>query len=264
VYKYRSKPKKSSLQRFASAASLLAAGVTAIALVTIVPSVPSHQSNARIITQGLAIQLDRSSPAFAAMEDALVVPEMIADNSVSEPTEVVFLATGQGSAEMLAMRIMRDNRREENLLAQAKMAKEAQARLLAQAAMMALKQVAVKMRPVALPKALPAAVKAIADTKVTANRVPPAPNKPAIQHPTRTISLSELHMSREELLGSLMAPIVTAAAESSRGEVIVAGKGGLPRAVSPGSFHGGLAGMAKKAAFVPNPNPNPNPNPGYS
>lgn len=251
MYKYRSKPKQSSLQRFTSAIGIFAAGIAAIAVVAIVPSVPSRHSNARIITQGLTITLDQSSPAFAAMEDALIVPDYVeTQTSDREPEVVHYLAAGQGSAEMAAYRIMRDNRREDSLIAQARASREAAAKALAQAAADAFRKVA--SVPVQSRASVPTKQSAIKQDVSQAISGVTTAKREVINHPTRTISLTDLKMSREELIKSFVAPIAVAAAEVTEMNVMVAGGRGLPRAVSPRSFaQPQLGGLERKASWAP-------------
>ena len=114
------KRKPSRVSRFSKIAPILATGFGFIAFAMIVPSGTSSKSEARIFTQGISIQIDRSSPAYAALEDTLQVADTQAADEFSEvatePSRA--LVSGMSFIEPAAVRIVREIRREESLAAQ--------------------------------------------------------------------------------------------------------------------------------------------------
>lgn len=157
----------------------LTASVTGAAAVVILywPHINFHPDDERIFSQGLRIQLDRSSPAFAALEDTVLGTQLAVFEPpvIFEPSIVNMLEAGARSAESLARMIVRENKRESTLMAQAR---AAHARITHETA---------PQRPVA-----------------------PGRESEVFQHPPMTLSLSELKISREELIRGLLAPIVNA------------------------------------------------------
>ena len=183
----------------------------------------NQNSGARVFTEGLDINLDRSSPAYAALEDTWMEPniqeaEGPPEFDISSGNGAQQLAAGSPS-ELLAERILNENRREEALIAHEKAARAAQTRALAQAATKALREMADKFQS--------ASIQVASEPEPHATPAPGANSEPksqAIHHPTQTISLSDLKMSREELLGTLFLPLAQADKPSTPGkpQVIVA------------------------------------------
>ena len=109
---------------FSKIAPVLATGLGFIAFTLLVPSNSTKKVEARIFTQGLAIKIDRTSPAYAALEDTLSsdtqsMAEILEERAVAA-LPVVALSSGDRSVEPVALKIVRDNRRETSLLAQAR------------------------------------------------------------------------------------------------------------------------------------------------
>ncbi len=105
-------------------APVLVTGFGFVASALFVPSNSSQKTEARIFTQGLSIQIDRSSPAYAALEDTLSEDTQ----SVADFADMVGVKTYQAApvkvltpsvgSEPVALRIVRETRREEALMNQ--------------------------------------------------------------------------------------------------------------------------------------------------
>lgn len=163
---YRSYKRIRKSRWFSKAAPLLVTSFGFVASALLIPSNSTKKTDARLFTQGLSIQIDRSSPAFAAMEDTLAEDTQLAQPEVRE---TVSLAPSH-VAEPVALRIVRENRREDSLLAQ-----ERSQRL----------------------QLLQAVVTPSEQLVATESRI-------VINHPVQTISRSDL----KKLFAPLMAPAV--------------------------------------------------------
>jgi hypothetical protein len=135
-------------------------------------------SRARVFNEGLRVRLPRTSPAFAALEDSVLEGHRLASGSSQatvaapvESTAVEFLESGK-TATSLARQIWRERDREVALLTQEKAARANEA------------------------------VRGTASLIATATS-----SEKVINHPTQTIRLSDLKMSREELVKELLLPI---------------------------------------------------------
>ena len=193
-------------------------------------------SGARFFSEGLDIKLDRTSPAFAALEDAWTRPSF--DNSgaafvaAERGVSSIPLVAGAVSAARIAESIAQSNVREDSLIRQEKSARDENSRQLAKAAVEILRQMAARFAPAPVVEPVAQAPAArVPGAQVPRSRVPvPAAYKTAsaldpsfVQQPTgdaplnpqtavvtkqiKNISLTDLQMSREELFGSLFLPI---------------------------------------------------------
>ena len=126
-YRFSNQSKNFSYRRsaFAKLAPVLATSLGFIAFTLLIPSNSHEKTEARIFTQGLSIQIDRTSPAYAALEDTLAADTQSITETV-ESVEAIAIArkpsavlvSGVRSSQPVAIRIVRENRREESLLAQ--------------------------------------------------------------------------------------------------------------------------------------------------
>ena len=226
MYKFRSRPKKSWIKRNAPTALLMAMSIASVSFGFLLPAASGVDSNVRVFSEGLKIHLDRTSPAFAALEDAWMPDQVKESPPVSLiPASVPSLALSVGSDQtaFLAGKIMRANQRERNLYAQEKAAREAQSRLYAQVAADALKKMSSQLRPMEMgehavapspPAESPEKVEVVAQSEPS-----PAEEPTTV---TKTISLTDLRMSREELLGSLFLPLAQSAKKSANGLKLLA------------------------------------------
>ncbi len=123
-YRFTKRARRASV--FSKIVPIVATGFGFVAFALVVPSNTSSKPEARIFTQGLSIQIDRSSPAYAALEDTLsadtqkdpATPAQLAETRIFEQTPTVALFSGATVAEPIALKILRDTRREDSLLAQ--------------------------------------------------------------------------------------------------------------------------------------------------
>jgi hypothetical protein len=226
VYKFH-RPKKTFLKRHALTLSMTALGAAAVSFGFLMPANSGVDGNARVFTEGLNINLDRSSPAYAALEDSWtssnVAAKAPAESFVDTSAHSVELAAGHEATITVAEKITRSNRREESLIAQERASREANTQAMAQAAVRILRTMTSQLETQLTP---PASTQARQDQAAVESAQ--ALEEPAAQsHETRTISLSDLKISREELLGSLFLPI----AKSDRDMPLAAS---LPRL--PASF----------------------------
>ena len=214
---------------------LFACAITGLSVFFLVNEASSASSSAnlangtRVFTDGLNIELDRSSPAYAALEDTWMEstePSMsageAADFAAEKNAQTETLESGAPS-EIVADRILNENRREQNLAIHEKASREAQAQAIAVAATKAFKSMADRFQKSHFD--LPAAAEAKAELKPDAKSAPakqvadiPLPRKgsgqklAAIDHPTQTISLADLHINRDELVAGLLMPLAQAGA----------------------------------------------------
>lgn len=111
---------------FNRVAPLVATVAGFVAFAAIVPSNMSQKTDARIFTQGLTISVDHASPAYAALEDTLSTDTQSADeiadarSIASAPAHILApVAPVVGGAPFIvAEKIVRENTREEMLMAQ--------------------------------------------------------------------------------------------------------------------------------------------------
>lgn len=210
---YKGTARRQRKSRWGSVAPFLATGCGFVAFALLVPSNPSQKSEARIFTQGLSIQIDRSSPAFAALEDSLAEDthaDLPDDSSrlVRPPAQVYAqlqsetLVSGMTSAVPLAARIEKETKREEALIAQERAAKEEAAQRLVTAFGRSLPSDEIA-------EAMSSGATVIANGEI--QKMPQAIQAP-INHPTVVLSLRQLGVgSRAELARSLMGPLAQAA-----------------------------------------------------
>ena len=208
VYSFRSRRRKTFFQRYGTPLALMAIGGACASFGFLVPASGGGATN-RVFNDGLKIELDRSSPAFAALEDAWSSNEVAA-----EPTRVVLQSVELNAgtpAAALAQRIARDNVREQVLFRHEVAAREANSQAMAKAAADILHKMASHFEapePAAVvveerhPDEIPARP-FVAQAMPTIQQAVQA--AAATEH--KTISLTDLRMSREELLGSLFLPI---------------------------------------------------------
>jgi hypothetical protein len=192
--------------------AIVAAGLSASVFAFILAPTHSTTKNQRVFKEGLEIHLPRTSPTFAAMEDALLTDRGgrsafgYSVQATNEPATVELLSAGENAAAWLAERIARDNKRESSLIAQERASRERAAEILAKEASQAMQA--------ALEKTAEVAISATDGTSSTGS-ANPAPNRRVYQHPTQTIRLAELKMSREELARELLLPMVQAVNDMS-------------------------------------------------
>ena len=123
-YRFAKRARKASV--FSKIAPILATGFGFVAFALVIPSNTSSKPEARIFTQGLSIQIDHSSPAFAALEDTLSADTQADPAAMAQVAEVrmiqaaptTVLFSGVAVAEPIALKILRDTRREDSLLIQ--------------------------------------------------------------------------------------------------------------------------------------------------
>jgi len=177
----------------------------------------TNVSNGRIFSDGLKIELDRSSPAFAALEDAWSTQQVAETPQLKESIQAKTfeLVSGMSSAAGIAQQILRDNYREENLLAQERALRDANSEALTQAAGEVLKSLAAHF--IVAPQAdaaevEPAQVVVSNDSGPALRGAVDGVNSREVEPPTivKTISLTDLQMSRDELFGGLLLPLANA------------------------------------------------------
>lgn len=188
-------------------APLLATGFGFVAFALLIPTNASQKSEARIFTQGLSIQIDRSSPAYAALEDSLVEDIQGESPKVENgviATRTAVLVSGMTSSADLAERIAKETKREEALLAQERSMRIANARAIETH----IVDAGIDHREIQSAMAAGATVITSTGAVLTSE---PALQKP-IEHPPVVISLKSLGLAnREQLARSFAAPIVSAA-----------------------------------------------------
>ena len=211
LYAYRNKNKrrKSRMRRLMTfAMPVFAFSLTVVSVFLLNDAFSASATlttGARVFTEGLNIELDRSSPAYAALEDAWAEEQNVwVDEKPVRGANYQLVASSESSADDVAEKIMNENRRERALAKQAHAAREAQAEALARATADAFRDMASRIGQAKLPaygrpQELPPQ---IANTGES--------TKP-IEHPVQKISLSDLKISREELIGALMMPIIQSA-----------------------------------------------------
>ncbi len=187
MYRYRNQRKKSFIRRYGSEIFVFSVGIGAASLGFLGPASSDIDTESRVFAEGLEINLDRGSPAFAALEDTWITPAKSQTESAGKE-RIAHLDAGGSSAAGLAERLVKENRRELALIEQERASREANAQIMAQAASQMLQKMLKATR--FKPKSETAAVQEIDPSK-----------------PVQKISLSELRISRDELLGTLFLPI---------------------------------------------------------
>ena len=210
-YNHRRKPSGSRARKLVVASTLTAAclpflllGISGSSFATQPLSPQTTELSGRVFSEGVKIELDRTSPAYAALEDSWL--EDFAGEMEAIPANMSarsLAAGGAYTAVDLAERIIRENRRETALANQERNAREMRARAMAEATTEALRKLADSIAASG------------AQAKQIAEQVEPVVQAAAqaietVDHPTQTISLTDLRMSREELIGSLILPIAQA------------------------------------------------------
>lgn len=174
--------------RFSSVAPFFATGVGLIAVALLVPVSPSKDSEARIFSEGLSVEIDRSSPAFAALEDATTsLNERISSKKREVVRASIELVSGRVDGVAFANHIRQEIVQEERQIAAERLAQANYSRIAAHG---------------------PREVFPVAEV-VVPDAVEPQAKAKAVKHPTKTISLSDLKVSREELFKSLLLPLAS-------------------------------------------------------
>jgi hypothetical protein len=200
----RPRKKKSLARKHGVAVSMMALGLSVASFGFLVPASSGTNTGSRVFTEGLNIKLDRNSPAFAALEDAWASNgSATADSAAAlEDSKVASspLVAGSESTRFLAARILRANQREQSLLAQERTSRVARANAVSEAASDALRRMMSRFQP--------APQVAVTDVVGEAGAAAPTADQNHLTtYATKTISLTALHVSREELVGSLFLPI---------------------------------------------------------
>ncbi|MES2963747.1 MAG: hypothetical protein V4760_07630 [Bdellovibrionota bacterium] len=188
----RSKRKRS---RWETSAPFIASGAGLVLVALLVPSNPARKTEPRIFTEGISVQIDRSSPAFAALEDTLAERDIVVE---AEPSRVALVA-GEASLEPISTAIVQANDLEEKLIAE----ERAQQRQTMEVVK------AVASRVFTLPDVNQPSFGVAIVNDAPAKKAA-ATEKP-IEHPVQILSLGSLKMNREQLAKSLIAPIVDVA-----------------------------------------------------
>ena len=117
IYRTHKSARRKRSKWLSRLAPVLVTGFGFVASALLIPSNSTKKNEARIFTQGIEIQIDRSSPAYAAMEDTLADTQVSAEQI--EATTLQALPSTQLTtahvAEPIGLRIVRENRREESL-----------------------------------------------------------------------------------------------------------------------------------------------------
>ena len=196
----RRRHSKSRAYRLIWAVPLMLVGMSASSFAFFPTKSTSNDPNARVFGDGLKIKLDRSSPAFAILEDEMLGDKLGGATERAPAVEAEPLHAGAGvSMQALAEKIARANQREASLIAQERRARENAARAFAQMATQVFTKLATAPKPIPKPEPV----------------VQKAKPQAGVVHPTRTISLTDLRMSREELLGAIVLPMAQAAGGDS-------------------------------------------------
>ncbi len=198
----RNASNKAMVKRHALGVSLLAIGLSSafVSFAFFAPPAAGTGTGVRVFTEGVNIKLDRSSPAYAALEDTWS-SDVITTTDTGGPVAVE-LSVGVNPITHLAEKLIRANQREHSLIAQERASRQASAQLMAQMAAETLRQMTSGLRAPAEKNPKEDIVKSAAKTG----------DSPV----TKTISLSDLNISREELLGSLFLPLANSANEDHR------------------------------------------------
>lgn len=215
---------------------------------------PSVSLDRREFSDGLLIQINRTSPAFAALEDVVTSFESEMDD-LSPFTPMEIIAAGESGFDSQAREIIASNMAIESQLARQELERDIEApsqlRQVAQQSKMEnasagvlsnLGAIVVDSKNVASVASHPItdvieearaqadpgsilvsgsrAVLLDEDKAETASTVQP------VEHPSRTIRVADLNIDKEELLRSLFFPLVTADQNAAKNQI--AGIGGTP------------------------------------
>lgn len=231
-------PRHRSRRRISRAESLLfawplyAAGLALSSAFFLNSAQSSDLSKSRRFHDGLSIQIDRTSPAFAAMEDALLEDQLLesgpdladtVSNQIADSTLVQFLQAGSDNALELAKKIVQDNLRERTLLAQAHTARELQAKALAESAAQVIQEVITSTdADTEEPQLFSKKKGRTLPTLLAAAQQGEAASKEPVKVTKITVSLSDLKRSRNELFRDLLLPIAATAGPASAGKLLAA------------------------------------------
>jgi len=189
----RARSRRALARRHAAGVSLMVIGLSAASFGFLVPAASGTDASARVFSEGVNIKLDRASPAYAALEDTWSTSTISVSGEAQPPAiELSVSSVSPAAMKERVAKIVRYNQREQALFAQERGAREMNRRALAQAAAEALRRMSASLVP-PQPVLKPAKKVAAANGQQAG--------------PTKTVSLSDLKMSREELLSSLFLPI---------------------------------------------------------
>lgn len=174
-----SRPKRKR-SRWESSAPFIASGFGFVLAALLVPANPTMKNEPRIFSAGLSIEVDRSSPAFAALEDTLADASLSIETA-SKPS--VALTAGVESIEPTATAIVQANALEEKLVAEER---------------------AIQLQTIEAMRTVASRVFAPAPPAID---VVVVNESPSIDHPVQVISLASLKLDREKLAESLIGPI---------------------------------------------------------
>jgi len=117
------KPSRTSSLASSAWKPFLASGLGLVAVALLVPTHTKTQSEPRIFTEGLRIEIDRSSPAYAALEDSLMSDQVSVELASLKPqVRVEKLSTESAKPERMAAiarDIIEESRREQVRIAKA-------------------------------------------------------------------------------------------------------------------------------------------------
>ncbi|MCM2280330.1 MAG: hypothetical protein NDI61_00630 [Bdellovibrionaceae bacterium] len=245
MYRFRRPKKRKFPLHFACGLALAA---TLPALIWLDPPTPAD-TDVRTFAEGLKIQINRASPAFAALEDTIGDAETDFDD-LSPFTPMEILASGEREFTTKAQEILASNHAVEEARERAARITQAQiatdVEKLAQRmnqnqqerVVLAESSASVSPKAVQASLAVSSAVQAETDElgaivadpgsllvsggqiralDVPAPEVPAA--RPPVEHAVQTIRLSELKIERSELIRSLFFPLVTADQNHARAAV---------------------------------------------
>lgn len=207
---FNQRPKIHVIRQHALVLSLMTCGLAASSFGFLGPASSGTDTNTRVFTEGLNIKLDRSSPAFAALEDAWEQssPDSSLSSELAASRKVAAISIGPNHADnrgQLAEKIKRANRREQTLIAQERISREASSDAMAQAAAQTLRKFVERFKPTEERARIAAGV----DQPLGVGE-----SQEAQTNVTKTISLSDLKISREELMSGLLLPIAKSDSES--------------------------------------------------
>ena len=270
ITKYRLRKKHHQSFVLTKLLPVIVIGAAAYLVSTLSPAPIIVKSSQRFFSEGLKIELDRSSPAFAAMEDTLLGNQLTDFNSISlaegaeDSAPVLMLAAGERSATEMVHSIQRENRREELLMAQAKLARKAQEEQMIQAAAQAFEDMAAKFATStpnlssapSSPQMKLASAQAASSLNQSSEQsqqelaqtwhdpsqdVKPIEVRAEPIEISKTIHLAEIGMTREEFMREFFMPLATSDSSDVAPTTLVAGAAGAvpfhPRRRDGGSIN---------------------------
>jgi|GEM_PF-4226639 len=270
ITKYRLRKKHHQSFVLTKLLPVIVIGAAAYLVSTLSPAPIIVKSSQRFFSEGLKIELDRSSPAFAAMEDTLLGNQLTDFNSISlaegaeDSAPVFMLAAGERSATEMVHSIQRENRREELLMAQAKLARKAQEEQMIQAAAQAFEDMAAKFATStpnlssapSSPQMKLASAQAASSLNQSSEQsqqelaqtwhdpsqdVKPIEVRAEPIEISKTIHLAEIGMTREEFMREFFMPLATSDSSDVAPTTLVAGAAGAvpfhPRRRDGGSIN---------------------------